>query len=90
MVETEVKEDFVKHIASTLDWGALCKAASEARYVGFHSSSTYIYINILKINIRIYLVYVFTINSFGLFGATCPVTCPVASYFFFFCFQDCF
>lgn len=29
MVETEVKEEFVKHVASTLDWNALCKAASE-------------------------------------------------------------
>lgn len=29
MVESEVKEEFVKHMASTLDWGALCKAASE-------------------------------------------------------------
>lgn len=29
MVESEVKEEFVKHMATTLDWGALCKAASE-------------------------------------------------------------
>lgn len=30
MVESEVKEEFVKHMATTLNWGALCKAASEA------------------------------------------------------------
>lgn len=29
MVESEVKEEFVKHMATTLDWGALRKAASE-------------------------------------------------------------
>ncbi|CAM9365964.1 unnamed protein product [Ascophyllum nodosum] len=29
MVESDVKEDFVKNIAATLDWEALCKAASE-------------------------------------------------------------
>ncbi|CAM9413378.1 unnamed protein product [Pylaiella littoralis] len=29
MVESEVKEEFIKHMANTLDWGALCKAASE-------------------------------------------------------------
>lgn len=29
MVESEVKEEFVKQMANTLDWGALCKAASE-------------------------------------------------------------
>lgn len=33
MVESEVKEDFVKQVASTLDWGALRKAASEASYI---------------------------------------------------------
>ena len=49
MVESEVKEDFVKHIAATLDWGALCKAASEARYVGLHSSTTAICTALLPI-----------------------------------------
>lgn len=29
MVESEVKEEFVKEMATTLDWSALCKAASE-------------------------------------------------------------
>ncbi|CAM9248281.1 unnamed protein product [Ectocarpus sp. 4 AP-2014] len=29
MVESEVKQEFVKHMATTLDWGALCKAAAE-------------------------------------------------------------
>lgn len=42
MVESEVKEDFVKHIAATLDWGALCKAASEARYLGLAHATVYI------------------------------------------------
>ena len=50
MVESEVKEDFVKHIAATLDWGALCKAASEARYLGFHAT---VYILWLNISVRL-------------------------------------
>ncbi|CAM9623754.1 unnamed protein product, partial [Hapterophycus canaliculatus] len=31
VVESEVKEEFVKQMANTLDWGALCKAASEVK-----------------------------------------------------------
>ena len=30
------------------------------------------------------------INSFGLVGVTCPVTCPVANYFFFTAFKSFF
>lgn len=38
VIESEVKEDFVKHIAKTLDWDALTKAASE---VGTIDTQTY-------------------------------------------------